>query len=373
MESSTLKCAIGDVSAVRGPSFGLLRNVASTALLGLALLSASGAALAGIPGIDASLASLVSGPAGTKEISYSTAGSTYHSAYKVRIANPGGNVNRIFFTAVTSVIDPGTSLPTGLTAPFVVPVAGCTPAPSSNNTRLDCEFGPLPAGSAPIEFIVLVSSPVGTPSQPDSKLAVSWTIQAGQGQANPSNLVYDVAELVTLKVGSPTEGVRSFVLANTVLGVADPSLGDASTNITPPAPVTVGVKQYISTGGSCSADYKQCLQSAVSIVDNAGKPISFDPAAPLAIDLFRPVTTLNKGANIRNAVLSYSPDGLAAALPIIDCNRVGSSWQIPAVISGAYAQDRCVVPSKPVNKLTFADKLGWHIRIFAKSNGLIDW
>jgi len=380
MTSSKMNRPTRDVAspiAVEGRFVCSLRSAASAALMGLAMLSASTSALAGIPQLDASVTSLVSGAPGAKVISYSTGDTTYQSAYKVHIANPitNGGLNNIFFTLVTSVRDPVTLVPNGMTAAFIDPaVTGCTP--SLNNTRLDCVFGPLPSGSPAIEFTLLVTSPTVVPPTPDSKLAVSWTIQAGQGQANSSNLVYDLSELVTLKVGSAKDGVQSYVLANQTLSVEE---AGAETKVKTPKPVTVGVKQVVP-GSSCSPQNKKCFESTVTIVDtSSGVPVEipFTQADPLQIDLFRPVSSLKKGAKFANATLLYKSGG-GAWVPIPTCELA----VVPASPTQLYAIPesypyRCITPQKlpyATNGETGVDAIGnWYFHILGLFNGTTDW
>jgi len=363
--------------AVGGPFARSLRTAASAALVGLAFLSASTVALAGIPQLDASVIALVSGAPGAKVISYNTDGTTYQSAYKVHIANPSSNggLNSIFFTLVTSVRDPVTLVPNSMTAAFIDPVvAGCTA--SLGNTRLDCAFGPLPPGAPAIEFILLVPSPTVVPPTPDSKLSVSWTIQAGQGQANSSNLVYDLSELVTLKVGSPKDGVQSFVLKNETLGVEDDG---AKTKVKTPQAVTVGLKQVVP-GASCSPQNKKCFESTVTIVDTSTgvpKEVEFTQADPLQVDLFRPVSSLKKGAKFANANLLYKSGG-GAWVPIPTCALavVPPSPTQPYAIPTSYPF-RCITPQVlPIatNGQTGVDASGnWYFHILGLFNGTTDW
>ena len=186
----------------------------------------------------------------------------------------------------------------------------------------------LPGGSARIVLTLLVPSPVAplpvNGSVPESTLAVGWSIQAGQGNQNPSNLVFDLSEAITLKVGNARTACKATCSRTPSWASTD---AGAETKVKPPKAVTVGVKQE-EASASCSADYMKCLQSTVTIVDADGNLVPFDAANPLLIDLFRPIGTLKKGANISNATLSYSANG-ETSLPIVECERVGTGWKIP--------------------------------------------
>jgi hypothetical protein len=358
----------------RNPFAHSLRGLATAAFLGAALLSASTSALAGIPGIDASLTSLVPGAAGAKVISYST-GETYQSAYEVRITNnTSSNINNVFFTAVTNVTN-------GLSAPFTVPVTGLRPGdsctPSMGNTRLDCQFVSLPGGTAPIVLTLLVPSPLapeavnGTVA--DSTLSVGWSIQSGQGNQNPSNLVFDLSEAITLKVGSAKDGVQSYVLANTVLSVAD---AGAATKVKPPKPVTVGIKQIVP-GASCSPQNKKCFESTITIVNDSGAEVPFTQADPLQIDLFRPVSSLKKNARFANVTLFYQRGSDSwAPIPTCELALVPPSPTQPYAIPTSYPF-RCVTPQVlpyATTGQTGVDALGnMYFHILGLFNGIINW
>lgn len=361
----------GSHEATATPFARSLRSAAAATFLGAALLSASTFVLAGIPGIQASVTSLVPATGGARVISYSTGDSTYQSAYEVRIANvTSSNINSIFFTVATSVVDKVSGLPNAMSAPFIVPVPGCTA--SLTNTRLDCEFGPLPAGSAPIVFTLLVTSPTVSGTAPDSNLRAGWTIQSGQGQANPSNLVYDLSEVVTLKVGSAKDGVQSYVLADGILSVADASAANAATKVKTPKPVTIGVKQIVP-GGSCSPQNKKCFESTITIVNDAGAEVEFTQSDPLQIDLFRPFDSLKKNARFANAQLLYK-SGAGAWVPIQTCavDPTTSAYVIPT----SYPF-RCITPQVlpyAASGATGVDASGnWYFHILGLFNGVIDW
>lgn len=342
-----------------------LRSLASAALAGAALLAVSSSALAGVPGLTVTVNSLApTDPiTSTRPIAYSTAAVTYQTAYKVTMT-ASSPVNTAFFYAFTN------TTVSGLNAPFVaVPdlrAGDSCASPVGSPTEMDCVIGSIAAGGT-VQFTLLVTSPLPPSPATDSLLQLTWAVQAGQGQPNPSNLVHQGSQDVTLHVGSAADGVQSYVTSGS-LGVAD---NNSSTNVTPPSAVTVGVKQTIVLS-SCTAHFNQCLSSTVRIVDDSGTPIPFSSSNPLVIDLVRAASTLKKNAKIANATINYTevlPDGsLGATYVIQDCVN-GPAWEIPS------GQSRCVVPAlKNATTLTYQDASGnWHFHIIALTNGIMNW
>ncbi len=343
-----------------------LRGAAGAALLGLAMLGASTFALAGVPGLNVSVTSLapVDPATQTRPISYSAGGLTYQTAYTVRMT-ASSPVNTVYFYALSKVEN-------GLSAPFGVvgglrPGDSCLPVAAAGATQLECAIGAIQPG-ATISFTLLVPSPVPPGDGASSVLSVSWAVQAGQGQPNPSSLVHEGSQDVTLRVGSAADGVQSYVQPGQALAVAS---AGSTTGVTTPEAVTVGVKQ-IALFTSCSSHYVECLESTVRIVDETGSPIPFNAASPLLIDLVRAASSLKKNARIENATLFYTevrPDGSSGATQQIQECIDGPAWQIPS------GQSRCVVPAvRKATTLTFKDAAGnWHFRIIALSNGKIAW
>jgi len=297
---------------------------------------------------------------GSRPISYSTGAATYQSAYAVQITNStSSNINNIFFSAITSVSN-------GMTAPFA-PVTGLRTGDSCTlslgGTRVDCQFVSLPSGSAPISLTLLVTSPQAPNTQPDSTLGVSWAIQAGQGNSNPSNFVHQGAQDVTLKVGSAKDGIQSYVLANSDLSASDTN---AKTDVTPPTAVTIGVKQVISPS-SCSPHYKPCFESTITIVDTSGNLVQFN-GAPLVIDLFRAASTLKKNAKFANAQLFYTgADGITYTIPTCDASNT-----VPTA-----PPRRCITQAVTGNATTGQTGVSangdWLFHILASENGIINW
>lgn len=351
-----------------------LQGVASAAVIGVTLFSASTSALAGIPGLDVNVTSLVPVNPGTtvRPIAYSVSGgATYQAAYAVQIANnTNSQINDIFFSALTSVSA------SGLSAPFVSPVTGLRSTDSCvvTATRVDCHFVSLPPGSDPISFILLVTSPVS--SGPESLLSVSWGVLTGQGKVNPSNFIHQGSQDVTLHVGSAKDGVQSYVIAHNNLKVAD---GSASTNVNTPKSFTVGLQQVVDPS-SCSPHYKQCFQSTIRIVDPFALtevPVPFDAADPLVIDLFRPSSSLKKNADFANAQLFYKSGlGSDPLVPIPTCAPGAPGTTGPFGIPAAYPY-RCVTPQVlpyATTGTTGVDALGnWYFHILGLYNGITNW
>jgi hypothetical protein len=270
-------------------------------------------------------------------------------------------VNAVYFYVSSQVNN------VALRAPFAA-VSGLRSGdscPVTGSTQLQCAIGAIQAGGT-LSFTLLVTSPVY--SGAESLLSMSWATQTGQGQPNPSSLVHEGSQDVTLKVGSAAGGVQSYVQPGQALNVAN---NGSTTGVTTPEAVTVGVKQ-IALGTSCSNHFLDCFESTVRIVDTTGNPISFNAASPLLIDLVRAASSLRKNARIENATLSYTevfPDGTSGTPQQIHECINGPSWEIPS------GQSRCVVPAvRKATTLTFKDAAGnWHFHIIALSNGRIGW
>lgn len=375
MKSSNTKgsaCERGSLAANGGPFARSLQRAASAALLAMATLGTSAPALAGVPGLDVSVTSLaprVPGPVPNtfiRPISYSVSGgATYKTAYVVQMT-ASSPVNAVFLYLFTGIRVAAESNPSS--GPAFGTVTGlrtgdsCTPVQGSPH-RLDCVIGAIQAGST-VSFTVLVPSPVATDST-ERLLSVSWEAQTGQGQPNPSNLVHEGSQDVTLKVGSAEGGVQSYVEPGQALGVV---ADGTTTEVKPPKPVTVDVRQQ-AVSYSCSPHYTKCFESTVTIVDVNGGAIPFDSTDPLVIDLIRSTSSMKRGGNIGNAQLSYSSDGVNW-VPILECTEgTLPRWVIP------WNQSRCVVPA--VKKATTGTFVGldgtWHFQIIALSNGKIGW
>jgi hypothetical protein len=173
---------------------------------------------------------------------------------------------------------------------------------------------------------------------------------------------------VTLQVGSAKDGVQSFVLANETLSVED---AGAETKVKTPKPVTVGLKQVVP-GSSCSPQNKKCFESTFRIVDADGL-VGFTQDEPLVIDLFRPVSTLKKGAKFANAKLLYKgDDNVWVEIPTCLAGSTATGYVIPTV-----APYRCITPQVlpyAAAGATGVDVAGnWYFHILALFNGVVDW
>jgi hypothetical protein len=336
----------------------LASGIAAAAMCGVALFAAA-PAVAGIPGLNVAVDSLVPLNGTIRPISYSTAGTPTQAAYNLQIVNPNTGTSQIFFGAQTTVSN-GSSAQFGTTI-GLRPGDSCST--SNGGTILTCAFGPIAKGTE-LDVTLIVLSPTAPSDGSQSVLSLAWDVQAGQGQLNPSNFVHFGSQDVTLQVGSAANGVSSYVLPNNDLGVSD---SGTSTDVTPPIAVVVGVKQVVNPQ-SCSAQFKQCFQSTVRIVDLNDVLVQFTPDNPLVIDLLRDVSTLQRTAKIANAQLLYLSDAANAVwVPIQTCNKDGT---IPN------GTDRCVtaVVKKWVPGTTGVDKAGnWHFHVIALTNGIINW
>ena len=384
MKSSKMNWSTRDRASrftVGGPFARSLRIATSTALMGLAFLSASSSALAGVPGLDLTVTSQapLDSVTNTRPIAYSVTGTTYQAAYTVRMTATSPT-NTVYFYAFTAATN-------GLTPQFTPTVADLRPGDSCQapavvpaGTELDCVIGPIAQGST-VTFTLLIPSPLAPPPDvtgkvPNSLLSVTWAVQSGQGQPNPSNLIHQGTQDVTLHVGSAKDGVQSYVLANDTLSVED---SGAETKVKTPKPVTVGLKQVVP-GSSCSPQNKKCFESTVTIVDTSTgvpKEVEFTQADPLQVDLFRPVSSLKKGAKFANANLLYKSGG-GAWVPIPTCALavVPPSPTQPYAIPTSYPF-RCITPQVlPIatNGQTGVDALGnWYFHILGLFNGTTDW
>jgi hypothetical protein len=373
MNSSEINCTArehGSRFAVRGPFGRSLRSAASAALVGLALLAASTSALAGIPGLGVTVTALVPPINGVRTVSYNDVGTAYQAAYELRITNSNTTVNTIYFGALTTLSD-------GRSAPFGAPLGlrqgdSCT---GVGGTTLNCTFGSIPRGGE-LVVTLLVPSPTAPSPVQNTALGISWDVQAGQGQLNPSNFVHEGSQDVILQVGSAKDGVQSFVLEGTPLYVIDAGAAGAKTAVTPSKAVTVGVKQIVP-GSSCSPQNKKCFESTVTIVDDSGQEVPFTQDNPLQIDLFRPVDTLKKGARFANATLYYqSGSGAWVQIQTCEVSTVTPAPAQPYLIPTSYPY-RCITPQKlpyAATGETGVDVQGnWYFHILGLFNGIIHW
>ena len=357
----------------RSPVACSLRALASVGVLGAALVSAS--AFAGTKFIDVQVDPLVPNNAsGAPSVSYSgvkaALGQTLNAAYRATLTNAtSSNINNAWFKVHTSIND-------GQGPVFVIVPQGCT---------VDSQVAPLgsglvclvslpatvPATSAAITFII--PTPNAPTSGQDSTLKLVWTVQAGQGNSdsNPSNVVQHDSPPIILSLDS-SAGLRSYVVHGTGFKV---TVGNSNTQVTPPKDVPVDLKQDIDSS-SCSAMYKKCFKSTLSIVDPLTNTIIRFDDTPLFVDLLRDKSTLKGFADINNLALSYSNG--TSTVPINPCNYTGSipPTTPPTLADYTYpgTDERCYIPASPANPFTFVDGAGhWHIRVLEKTNGIVQW
>lgn len=369
------------VLALRSSLKRSVQGAASSTFVGMLLAIGSTAALAGTVHLDPSVTVAVPpDPTDNNSIwvSYSRSDQAVQAAYTVTIANPTtSNLNNAWFKI--STLPDTTALPGVFVLPAggvqTVPNGSCTADPSlasgSPITSLVCNLSGIVDG-APSVFTLIVQTPQYSTTDPTTtQLVLSWTLQAGQGnaQSNPSQVVNQLTAPVDLRK-TTTAKARSLVNGNSPFNVLD---NFALTQITPPITVTAGLGQN-ENPSSCGAQYKKCLQSAVTIVDLSGNTVDFTPAT-LVIDLIRNKSTLKPKADITTAVLFYAATANDTPLQIGPCAQdTSGNWIIPSTIPTVYAQNRCVIPATPTNAFTFVDSSGnWHFRVLGFTNGIINW
>ena len=108
----------------------------------------------------------------------------------------------------------------------------------------------------------------------------------------------------------------------------------------------VGLNQSVNKQ-SCSPQVKKCLISTVTIVNTSTPPSTeqfYDPTWDannpgwLKIDLIRDASTINKRANILNATVRYSKDGVNF-IDVYDCSALSPPMpQTFYPVSGAAAE-----------------------------------
>ena len=179
------------------------------------------------------------------------------------------------------------------------------------------QFVPLAAGgSDAIVLTLLVPSPAAPATGAGQHLGGKLDDSSGTGQANPSNLVYDLAD-ARHPQGGQRQG-RCPELRPCERDLGRRRSGIERENEGQDAEAGHGRCETDRTGRFMSPQNKKCFVSTVSIVDTMGcRPVR-SQADPLAIDLFRPVADLNKGAKFETRVLLYKRDG-ACRVPIPKC------------------------------------------------------
>ncbi|HSC63412.1 MAG TPA: hypothetical protein VLD35_07255 [Caldimonas sp.] len=211
-------------------------------------------------------------------------------------------------------------------------------------------------------------------------LFAKYSLQAGQGGANGSNLVYSFSDKSTLVVQTSRE-IHSFVEGGQDLFVY---VDQGRTDVQPPRPVLVGLNQSVNKQ-SCSPQVKRCLISTVTIVNTSNNTEQFyDPTWPasnpdgtafpgwLKIALIRDASTINKRANIDNATVRYSKDGVNY-IDVYDCSALSPPMpQTFLPVPGATASQ--IGPNTHCIHDRQTDSQGrWILNIIASENGKIGW
>lgn len=303
------------------------------------------------------------------------------AAFGVDVSNPSpNNVSNAWITFTNSS---GTALkvPTDITSVGGA-TATCAPGAVGPTPAVICQVSLAGGSVGSLHFTLRALSPQQDAQPLPTTLNILWSVQTGQGSAagNPSQVTNTGAQAVGLVPGTPTN-LRGYIDAATPLAVQDGGSVQAggaagsSTTVAPQAlSFTVQDLAQAVVDSSCSSQYKICLQSSLSIPG-----ATFSP--PLFVDLLRTKSTLRGGAKIDNVVLSYTPDGISVALPIIQCDGPSglpgdmTSWSIPDPMPLSNALGRCFIPASPTNPFTYVDKAtgDWHIRLLENTNGIINW
>jgi hypothetical protein len=354
--------------SVRGRRFQRIAALAAS-------LSFSWAAHAGNPQVDVTVENLTN-----NLVSYSSAATDLQKAYAafhvtVKNNTPSSTTSYFRMQSVSS----GQTSTSGYYPTFLASdlPSGCL---------LDATV--LPAGSAVLCSWNLVPGEVRdfrvrvqTPQAPvgfsgTDYLFAKYLLQAGQGGANGSNLVYSFSDKSTLVVQTSRE-IHSFVEAGQDLFVY---VDQGRTNVEPPRPVLVGLNQSVNKQ-SCSPQVKRCLISTVTIVNTSKDTEQFyDPAWTadnpgwLKITVTRDATTINKRANINNATVRYSKDGVNF-IDVYDCSTlyggVPQSFYLVAGMANPTAQ---VGQNTHCIKDRQTDSSGrWILNLIASENGVMSW
>ncbi len=218
---------------------------------------------------------------------------------------------------------------------------------------------------------------VQTPQAPTGfsgtdSLTVEYLIQAGQGTPNSSDDKVFKTDASTLVVQTSRE-IHSFVDAGQDLFVY---VDQGRTNVQPPRPVLVGLNQSVNKQ-SCSPQVKRCLISTVTIVNTSKNTEQFyDPTWTatdpgwLKITLTRDASTLNKRANILNATVRYSKDGVNF-IDVYDCSAlsppVPQSFYPGPGITNVGPNTHCIL-SRQVEASG-----AWTLVLIASENGVSSW
>ena len=349
-----------------------------------ASLSFPWAAHAGNPQVDVNVVNLTN-----NLVSYSSAAAdlqTAYAAFHVTVTNNTPSSTTSYFR-MQSVSSGQTStsgyyptflaseLPSGCLLDATVPPAG---------SAVLCSWNLVPGEVR--DFRVRVQTPQAPVGFSGTDyLFAKYLLQAGQGGANGSNLVYSFSDKSTLVVQTSRE-IHSFVEAGQDLFVY---VDQGRTNVEPPRPVLVGLNQSVNKQ-SCSPQVKKCLLSTVTIVNTSNSTEQFyGPSWPaddvsaarildkygaehlapypnwLVITLRRDASTLNKNARISNATVRYSENGINFR-DVYACSTINAPYFAPQ--SSAAGPDTHCIQDRRVEA-----NGDWTIVVIASENGNMSW
>ena len=331
------------------------------------------AAHAGNPQVDVTVVNLTN-----NLVSYSSAAAdlqTAYAAFHVTVTNNTPSSTTSYFR-MQSVSSGQTStsgyyptfvaseLPSGCLFDATVPPAG---------SAVLCTWDLVPGEVR--DFRVRVQTPQAPVGFSGTDyLFAKYSLQAGQGGANGSNLVYSFSDKSTLVVQTSRE-IHSFVEAGQDLFVY---VDQGRTDVKPPRPVLVGLNQSVNKQ-SCSPQVKRCLISTVTIVNTSNNTEQFyDPTWTatdpgwLKVTLTRDASTLNKRANILNATVRYSKDGVNF-IDVYNCSAL--SPPVPQTfypVTGATPAQ--VGPNTHCILSRQVEASGaWTLVLIASENGVASW
>ena len=342
-----------------------------------ALLAFPLASQAGNPQVQVSVVNLTN-----NLVSYSSASADLQNAYaafQVRVANATQSSTTSYFRMQS--LSSGQTSTSGFYPTFLAAElpSGCVPdatVPPSGSAVL-CTWNLAPGEVR--DFRVRVQTPQAPVGFSGTDyLFAKYSLQAGQGGANDSNLVYAFSDKSTLVVQTSRE-IHSFVEQGADLFVY---VDQGKTDVTVPRPVLVGLNQSINKQ-SCSPQVKKCLISTVTIVNTSQSTEQFYDAnwadtGPdtgwLRISLTRDASTINKKANINNATVRYSKDGVNF-IDVYDCSTIGGVPQSYA--GGVDAAGHPITNIGPnthcIDGRSVNGDGSWTLKLVASENGKTSW
>ena len=380
MKSSKMNCATRDLASrlADGGRFARsLRRAASAVLMGLApLLAMPLVAQAGVPGVVGEVTNLTN-----NLVSYSAGAPLQpaYAAFDVRFTNTSSSAIGSAFLRIraTTLAQTSTNAPLIINGPTT-----CLPDSSyAPGSAVICQLAFDRAGTlgATVQFRLNVQTPrAPTGFSGTDSLTVEYLIQAGQGTPNSSDDKVFKTDASTLVVQTSRE-IHSFVEAGQDLFVY---VDQGRTNVEPPRPVLVGLNQSVNKQ-SCSPQVKKCLISTVTIV-KPSNPLSteqfYDPTWTvdnpgwLKISLFREASTLNKRANIENATVRYSKDGVNF-IDVYNCSTLLNGVPQSSIeVAGMTDPLNQVGPNTHCIKNRHGDSVtGWTLDLIASENGVMSW